>query len=70
MCGDRRSVWLSDPHRNAEDHERILGSLVAVLVGIVMVKFLPSYEGHHEIGDLYSASNALWPSKARVQLVT
>ena len=37
--------------------EKIPGSLVAVLVGIVMVKFLPLQV--NTIGDLYSVSNAL-----------
>ena len=37
--------------------EKIPGSLVAVLVGIVMVKFLPLQVD--TIGDLYSVSNAL-----------
>ena len=37
--------------------EKIPGSLVAVLVGIVMVKFLPLQV--KTIGDLYSVSNAL-----------
>ena len=37
--------------------EKIPGSLVAVLVGIVMVKFLPLQVS--TIGDLYSVSNAL-----------
>ena len=37
--------------------EKISGSLVAVLVGIVMVKFLPLQV--NTIGDLYSVSNAL-----------
>ena len=37
--------------------EKIPGSLVAVLAGIVMVKFLPLQV--NTIGDLYSVSNAL-----------
>lgn len=37
--------------------EKIPGSLVAVLIGIVMVKFLPLQV--NTIGDLYSVSNAL-----------
>ena len=37
--------------------EKIPGSLVAVLVGLVMVKFLPLQV--NTIGDLYSVSNAL-----------